>query len=154
MTAEIAEILVWTAAIILFGVLEACTASMTSVWFCGGSVIALIAAAFGFSLAVQVLLFVVVSAVLLACLRPAAKRLIKTGRERTNADRILGQQALVTEAIDPLQATGAVRVNGVEWTARCSEAVEAGSVVIIDRIEGVKVWVHPEQPAPSAQAGA
>ena len=146
-----AEIIFWIAAVILFGVLEACTASMTSVWFCGGAVIALIAAGAGLSLQVQIVLFVVVSAVMLACLRPAAKRLMtKTKREHTNADRILGQQALVTEAIDPLGASGAVRVSGVEWTARCTEAVEAGAVVAIDRIEGAKVWVHPVPPADPA----
>lgn len=153
MTNMAIEIIIWIAAIILFAVLEACTVSMTSVWFCGGAAVALIAAGLQFSLQVQVVLFVVVSAVLLACLRPMAKRLTVTRREHTNADRILGQQAMVTEAIDPIQATGAVRVNGVEWTARCTENVAAGSVVTIDRIEGVKVWVTPAPADESASVG-
>lgn len=148
-----AEVLFWLAAVLVFGFVEAATVTMASIWFCGGAVVAMIAAAVGAPILVQIILFLVVSAVLLACLRPLAKRITATKKERTNADRILGRRAVVSEAIDPLAGTGAVRVSGVEWTAICDEPVEAGAVVLIQSIEGVKVHVTPEPAAEGAPVG-
>lgn len=148
-----AEVIFWLVAIIFFGDLEAVTVTLASVWFCGGAVVALIAAALDAPLLVQIVLFVAVSAVLLACLRPLAKRLATPKRERTNADRILGSRAIVTEAIEPLTGSGAVRVGGVEWTAKCDTPVAEGAVVVVQRIEGVKVCVVPEPAACGQESG-
>ena len=73
---------------------------------------------------------------------------------RTNADRLIGRQVLVTEAVDNLHETGAVRVNGVEWTARApSDAVlPAGTLVTIERIEGAKLFVAPAKENTTAEA--
>jgi membrane protein implicated in regulation of membrane protease activity len=144
------EIIFWIAALLFFAVVEAATVTLASIWFCGGAVAALIAAALGASLLVQIILFLIVSALLLACLRPMAKKIMTPKRERTNADRILGRQAIVTEAIDPLKGTGAVRVGGIEWTATCATPVAVGEVVQVRRIEGVKVIVIPETAAVSS----
>ena len=48
----------------------------------------------------QLIVFTVCSALLLLLVRPVARKLLKTGNTRTNADRILGEEALVTAAID------------------------------------------------------
>ena len=64
---------------------------------------------------------------------------------RTNAAGNIGREAIVTEAIDNLHETGAVRLSGVEWTARSADGspVAVGTVVRIDAIEGVKLIVTP-----------
>ena len=64
---------------------------------------------------------------------------------RTNADRLIGREALVTEPIDDLRATGAVRVDGVLWTARSETGanIPENAVVTITRIEGAKLFVRP-----------
>ena len=138
--------LFWAAAVIVFVIAEAATAALVSLWFIGGSAAALIAALLGAPIWAQVVLFFAVSGLLLALLRPLAKR--NAGqRVATNADRVIGASAIVTETINDLQGTGAVKIDGKEWSARsCDGAIiEVGSVVRIDRIEGVKVFAKKEE---------
>ena len=67
--------------------------------------------------------------------------------ERMNADRLAGQTAIVTETIDACADTGAVRVSGVLWTAKCAtgERIEKGRHVTIERVEGAKLYVKPAE---------
>ena len=62
----------------------------------------------------------------------------------TNADRVIGSTALVTETIDNAQAQGQVKVNGQVWSARSAQdiVIPAGTDVRVLRIEGVKVMVE------------
>lgn len=137
----------WLAAMVLFAIVEAATVSLVSLWFIGGSLAAFIAALLGAELWLQTLLFLLVSGVLLACLRPFVKKIAKPRTVATNFDRIVGQDAIVTEAIDNLQATGAIRIGGTEWTARSENGapIAKDAVVKIIRIEGVKVFVTPAE---------
>ncbi len=138
------EPLYWLIAMILLGVLEAVTISLVSLWFAGGALAAMVASLLGAPLWLQVAVFLVVSGILLACLRPLAKR--STGaKTKTNVDSLMGQQALVTEQIDNLTAQGAIRVNGNTWTARSTNGkpIPADTRVVIDRVEGVKLYVTP-----------
>ena len=92
----------------------------------------------------QVTVFVAVSAVLLACLRPFIKKVAQPKTESTNFDRIVGQSVPVTEPINNLAGTGAVKADGKEWSARSEsgEVIEVGAIVTIVKIEGVKVIVR------------
>lgn len=135
----------WSLAVAFFVVVEAMTVALVSVWFIGGAVCALIAAALGAGFAVQMVIFVAVSAILLAFVCPAARRRWAKKPERTNADRLVGQTAMVTETIDACADTGAVKINGVLWTAKCTtgERIEKGRHVTIERVEGAKLYVKP-----------
>ena len=105
---------VWLGAVVIFGVAEGVTAGLVSIWFVAGAVAALIAAVAGASVTTQGLLFVAVSAVTLAATRPLVRRLAKRPAARTNADRVLGAEAKVTERIDNENSTGAVDRKSVE----------------------------------------
>ncbi len=133
----------WVVMLIAFGILEAMTAGLVSIWFCIGAVVALIASVMGASLGMQIALFSVVSLLSMALIRPFAKKFLGTKTEATNADRILGAEAVVVEGINNLQAKGQIRVLGESWTARSQEEVEIpeGSSVRVLRIEGVKAIV-------------
>lgn len=137
--------LFWLIAMVLFGVLEAVTVGLTSIWFAVGALAALIAASLGAFALVQVIVFLVVSFVTLLLVRPLAQRYINDRKEPTNADRVIGREAVVTQAIDNLKGEGQVNVSGAVWTARSQEEapIPAGARVRILRIEGVKVIVSP-----------
>lgn len=139
--------LVWLVALILFAVAEAATVGLVSIWFAGGSLVALVAAGLNAPVWLQILLFLVVSVVMLALLRPFVKKVSAPNLTPTNADRNIGKTALVTEEINNLQETGAVRLNGVIWTARSEhgEVIPVGTTITVRRISGVKVWVEPAQ---------
>lgn len=135
---------IWLAAMILFGIVEAATVSLVSLWFAGGSLTAFVASLLGAPFWLQAALFVVVSGVLLSCLYPFVKKVVRPKRQPTNADRIVGQSAPITEPIDNLLGRGAVRIDGKEWSARSEDGnpIEKGTVVTIVKIEGVKAIVR------------
>ena len=134
---------VWLVAAVLFGIVEALTAGLVSIWFVASAAAALIGALLGAGTGVQVALFLAVSAAALAATRPLVRRFTKDGTVATNADRALGETAKVTEAIDNAASTGAVYVDGKTWTARSADGsvIPAGTVVEILRMEGVKLFV-------------
>ena len=136
--------IVWTAAIILFGVVEAATAGLVSIWFAAGAVAGLIAAWLGAGVAAQVVLFAAVSAAALAVTRPLVRRYAAGKAVPTNLDRVLGDSGKVTETIDNEKSTGAVYVDGKTWTARSDDGavIPQGTTVKILRMEGVKLFVR------------
>ena len=138
--------ILWLCAVAILGVAEALTVTLTCIWFAVGALAAMIVALFGGELWLQILVFAIVSLVCVLALRPLAKtKLGGSIKTATNADRIIGREAVVTEAIDNVSGAGAVSVGGTIWTARSdSDApIAAGSRVTILRIEGVKVFVQP-----------
>lgn len=136
--------LIWMGLLIVFGVGEAITVGMTSIWFAAGALAALICALLGGGTALQIVLFFVVSTATLLAFRPIAQKYIYNKVEATNADSIIGKEVLVTEAICNLQGQGAVNVSGLTWSARSADHSEipVGTLVRILRIEGVKVFVE------------
>ena len=136
--------IVWLALLIIFAVAEAATVGLTSVWFAIGSLGALVCALAGGNIWLQLGIFIVLSLVCLVALRPLAKKYLNTRVEPTNADRVIGQEARVTQDIDNIQGTGAVTIGGVTWTARSEHDthIPAGVMVRVLRIEGVKVMVE------------
>lgn len=137
---------IWIAAIIIFGVAEAATAGLTSIWFVLGSVAGLIAAVCGGPVWLQVGLFFAVSIAALAFTRPLVAKLMKKDIKPTNADRVLNNVGRVTERIDNALPSGAVYIDGKTWTARSAdgEVIEPDAAVRILRMEGVKLIVQKE----------
>lgn len=135
----------WTCAIIIFLVIEAIVPGLVSIWFAVGAIPALIAAIFGGPLWLQLVLFLLASGVAIAATRPLAKKYVNSRVQPTNADMLLGKDCVVTETVDNLHGTGAVSVGGKVWTARTEqdgERLEAGSVAVVLRIDGVKLIVR------------
>lgn len=143
--------LFWLVAMILFGVLEAVTVGLTSIWFALGALAGLLASSAGAPVIVQIVAFLGVSLIALLLVRPLAQRYINDRKVATNADRVIGREAVVQEEIDNLKGRGLVSVSGALWTARSEEdlPIAAGTRVRVLRIEGVKVIVEP---APEGEA--
>lgn len=134
---------IWIAAIVAFVVIEAVTVQLVTIWFAVGAVGGLIAFLCGAELWLQIVVFVAVSAVTLIATKPLVKRFTKTDKQPTNADRYIGQYAVVTESIDNIANTGAATIGGLEWTARSADGskIEKEKVVTVERIEGAKLIV-------------
>ena len=135
----------WLIAFILFVVGEAVTVGLVAIWFAVGALGGLAAAALGGGLWLQIVIFLLLSALSLMLLKPLSRRWMAGHKAaRTNADRVIGETALVTEDIDNTMATGQVQVDGQIWTARSAHGVviPAGSRVKVLSIQGVKVMVE------------
>ena len=136
---------VWFALLVFFIFLEASTVSVVSVWFAAGTLVAMIAAICGCQLWLQCLLFFVVSVLLLIALRPILRKYFTPKLVKTNVDSIIGQEGLVIATIDNVESSGQVKLGGMVWSARSvsGEPIAEGTLVQVDKIEGVKVYVTP-----------
>ena len=135
---------IWIAAMVVFGIVEAATAGLTSIWFVLGSAAGLITAICGGTVWLQVTLFFVVSIVALLATRPLVRKMMDKKITPTNADGVLGKEARVTETIDNTEPSGAVYVEGKTWSARSEsgEILQEDTMVRIVRMEGVKLFVE------------
>ncbi len=135
---------IWLGVVALSVFVEAATLTLVSIWFAAGALCATFAAYAGVSQTVQLLIFVAVSIAACAAVRPLAQRYVAPNVVPTNADRLLGCEARVTEDIDNEGPTGAVYVDGKTWTARSAggQHLPAGTVVEIEGMEGVKLIVR------------
>ena len=140
------EAIVWMVLMIGFIVVEAaCPFHLVSIWFAVGSLASMIAALLHGPIWLQITLFFVVSCAMLALMLPLVKKVLRPKIVNTNVDAILGTQGYVTAHIDNLTAEGQVKLGGMEWTARSTSGapIEAGTLIKVDRIEGVKAFVSP-----------
>lgn len=140
----LSPVLFWIGLLVICCVVEAMTVQLVSLWFALGSVGALIAAWLGAPLLWQWMIFAALSLLLLAVLRPLVSRLLRPKSDRTNADRIIGMEAVVTQTIDNQAGTGQIRLLSQTWTARTIQdgiIVPEGSTVYVEGIQGVKAMV-------------
>ena len=135
---------IWLIALVVLVIGEALTVGLTFIWFAVGALGGLIAAVLGGNIWIQIVVFLVLSGLSLALIRPFAARLLKTSRTPTNADRVIGKTAVVTEAIDNVEGKGQVNVSGQVWSARSEHdvVIPVGTEVQVLRIEGVKLFVE------------
>jgi membrane protein implicated in regulation of membrane protease activity len=134
----------WLIAMVVLLAVEALVPGLISIWFALGALAALISALFHAPFWLQVVWFVAVSALALLLTRPLVRKYVNNRTTPTNADMVIGKDAIVTEQIDNLRAKGAVLLDGKTWTARMedeSQNAEAGETVRVLRIEGVKLIV-------------
>lgn len=139
---------IWLGLIVLFLLVEAaCPIHLASIWFAIGAVVALVVALLNGAVWLQIVLFTVVSIGLLIALWPLVRKVLDPHRTATNVDSVIGMPARVTYPICNEDAQGQVKIGGMEWTARSTSGspIPAGTLVRIDRIEGVKVFVSPAE---------
>jgi len=139
--------ILWLVLMVVFIIMEASTVTMVSLWFAAGALVALIASLLHWAVWLQISLFLVVSGVLLASLRPLVRKHFTPKLTRTNVDAVIGATGLVTASIDNVAASGQVKLGAMVWTARSTtgEKIPEGTLVRVDRIEGVKAFVSPAE---------
>lgn len=138
----------WLVLFVILLLIEIFTMGLTTIWFAGGALVAFVAGVLGFGLVVQIIVFIVVSIALLVLTRPIAIKYFNQERQKTNAESLIGQHALVIEDIDTLKAVGRVEVRGQEWAAKTDESdgrIAKNSVVVVDGIQGVKLIVRARE---------
>ena len=137
----------WLIIAISLKVLELFTYQFVSIWFAiGGFVTAIVTAIFSdLGIGWQISIFVISSLIMLFATRPLVRKMIskRSKAQATNLELILGKDAVVVEDINNIEGRGAVKINGLVWSARSKngEDISAGEIVAIDRIDGNKTIV-------------
>ena len=135
----------WLIIFVLLVLFEVMTLGLATIWFAIGALVAFFVAVAGGYIYLQLILFVLVSGVLLVTTRPIFVKMVQNKKIKTNAESLVGKTAVVTVPVDNLGCSGAVMINGVEWTARSvdnSIKFDKDEIVKIKEIDGVKLIIE------------
>lgn len=143
---EYAMLIFWIVLLVVLIIVEAVTAQLVTIWFAAGAAAALIAELCDLQQWLQWIIFIAVSAIALVATRPLVRKATQSKMQPTNADRCIGQTAVVTEDIDNIEGKGQVQVNGISWTARSLDGTvfKKDERVTVAAIEGVKLIVKAQ----------
>ena len=134
---------IWLGVIVLALIVEALTFALVSIWFIPGALVAMILSFFpSIALWVQILVFLLVTVLFLIFVKPLTDKFLIGKKTPTNADALIGEEAVVTIAINNIEAVGQVKVRGQIWTARSADkniTYEVGEILNVVAIEGVKL---------------
>lgn len=131
----------WLAIILILGFIEVITTNLVTIWFVASAVVSLILSFFIDEFIIQFSVFVVLGIILLITTRSWLNKIMKPKGEKTNLDRVIGMQGIVTEKITKT-TPGEVKVDGKKWTAISNKIIEVDSIVKILDIDGVKLKVE------------
>ncbi len=137
---------IWLIFAVFMILIEMMTMGLTTIWAAGGALAAMITAILTDSLIIQGFVFAVVTLFLVLVTRPVAVRKLNYRTVRTNADAIIGREAVAQSDINEF-LRGEVRIEGKVWTAVPAEGsplIRKGDIVRIIGIEGVKLIVVKE----------
>ena len=135
---------VWLGIAIALMVVEMMTVGLLTIWFAIGALVAMILAFSGAGLAWQITAFLVVSTAMLILTRPLVKKYINNKHVKTNVDAIVGMKGRVVEAINGIEGTGAVIVDGKTWSAKAENEtiiIPENTFVTVQEVHGVKLLV-------------
>ena len=143
---EYAMLIFWIVLLVVLVIVEAVTAQLVTIWFAAGAAAALIAERCHAPEWLQWIIFIAVSVIALIATRPLVRKVTKNKRQPTNADRCIGQTAVVLEEINNIEGKGQVQVNGIPWTARSLDGTvfKRDELVTVERIDGVKLIVKAQ----------
>ena len=138
----------WLIIFVILLIVEIATLGLTTIWFAAGSLTAFVFGVIGFGTTVQLVVFLIVSVLLFAITRPIAVKYFNKERAKTNAESLIGEQALVIEDIDTVQSVGRVEIRGMEWSAKTDEPdgkIAKNKIDVVDGIQGVKLIVREKE---------
>ncbi|MEN8582438.1 NfeD family protein [Burkholderia sp. RS01] len=135
----------WLTVFLVFAAVEMLTLDLFFIMLGGGALAGLVADFAGAAFWLQIVVFCVVSLLMIAFVRPVTLKHLHKGPadQRTNVDRLIGESALVMEAVS---ATGGrVKIGGDVWSARSESGVlTEGQRVIVAAIDGATAVVAPQ----------
>ena len=121
--------------------LEVSTINLVCVWFILSGLVSLILSFFIESFYILFAVFVLLGLILMVLTRPILVKKLARKNVKTNSDRVLGMEGVVTEEINKLKI-GEVKVDGKRWSAISDEKIEVGTTIIVESIDGVKLVVR------------
>ena len=137
--------IIWLVIAVVMFVIEAVTTGLATLWFGIGAVVAMIMDLCGASVASQIIVMAVISAVCFAVcmiwIRPKLESLRKKNIQHTNADRLIGREGVVIVPLNATEGKGQVKVDGQIWSAKAEEDFNEGTKITVKAIEGVKLVV-------------
>lgn len=133
--------IVWLAIIIILTAIEILSVNLTTIWFVASGIVALGVSFLTDNYLIQFGVFVLLGVILLVTTKPILVKKLKSKKEATNLDRVIGMEGIVTEKITKRE-NGEVKVDGKKWTACADKAIKVDETVKVLEINGVKLKVE------------
>lgn len=137
---------IWLGIFVISLIVEACTFELVSIWFCLGSLVALICSFIpNLVFYYEIIIFFAISIITLLSFRPLANKTLKRKITKSNIDEIIGQKGIVTKKIDDLNG-GEVKIRDVIWTAlpyKNDIIILEGEKIEVISLKGNKLYVKP-----------
>jgi membrane protein implicated in regulation of membrane protease activity len=134
---------IWLGVFVLTVILEASTQDFVSIWFAVGALVA-IAISYSAPFWVELIVFVVISAMALIFTRPLVKKLMDRTVRKTNSDEFVGKRVKVEKEITKHDG-GLVKLNGIVYSAILmeeeEETIPLDSIVEVVSLKGNRVVV-------------
>ena len=134
---------VWLIIAVVLAIIEMSTVNLVSIWYIISSVLTMIISLFTDNIGIQVAVFVLVGTLLLILTKDAIKKILPE-KTKTNIDRIIGMEGIVTQKITK-KTPGEVKVDGKHWTAVSEENIPTDSTVEILEINSTKLKVKRKE---------
>jgi membrane protein implicated in regulation of membrane protease activity len=134
----------WLIIIVILAIIEFSTVNLTTIWFITSGLVSLLISFITDNFYIQFSVFVILGVILLITTRPFLVKWLTPIREKTNLDRVVGMEGIVTEDILP-NRIGEVKVDGKKWSAKSEKKLKVDEIVIVEKIEGVKLIVRKKE---------
>lgn len=131
---------IWLAIVIILSIIEAATVNLVSIWFVVSGIITMIVTLLTDNLTIQITTFLLLGIIFMLLTRKTIKK-ISPEKAKTNLDRIIGMEGIVTEKITKTNP-GEVKVDGKKWTAIANNTIDTGTAVKILEINSTKLKVE------------
>jgi membrane-bound serine protease (ClpP class) len=131
----------WLAIALVAAILEVSLPHFGCVFVSAGAVAAAAAAFFGFGVAAQIGVFVVVMTVSIVALRQNLLSRLGGRGIPSRTEPLVGRHGQVTHDIDPTLGTGRINVGGEDWAARCAEPLPTGTKIRVVAADGIVLEV-------------
>lgn len=134
---------IWLAIAVILAIIEMSTVNLVSIWYIISSISAMLISLMTDNISVQVAVFVLGGTILLILTKDAIKKILPE-KTKTNIDRIIGMEGIVTKEITK-KVPGEVKVDGKHWTAVAEEKISIDSTVEILEINSTKIKVKKKE---------
>lgn len=138
------NILMWLAIVILAVIIEISTYQVVSVWFAVSGLITMILSAFKCPLEIQIIVFVLLSAVLFILSRPLVKKIQNKKSDNSTIESMIGEEVVVTKEIK-VGEVGEIKAKYDRYSAIApyeTKDIPVDTICIIKEIRGNKVIVE------------
>jgi membrane protein implicated in regulation of membrane protease activity len=135
--------LAWLALAIVAAIVEVSIPHFGVMFVSVGAIAAAIAAAFGFGVAVQLIVFAVALTLSFGLLRERLLRRMGGRGVPSRTDTLIGREGIVTHDVDATVGAGRVNVGGEDWAARAGVPLTAGTRVRVVAADGIVLEVRP-----------
>ena len=134
----------WLIAAGIFFIIEMATIGFLVFWLGIGALLAMVTSFLTDSILIQVIVFVITSILLLIFTRPLVNKFVKVPKEvKTNAYSIIGKKGIVISAINNIEGSGQIKIDGEVWSTKSAndDDIAKDTEVEIIEIDGVKAVV-------------